>query len=1220
MNKNKSDIYDINDYTEGELYEILDLVNPSDRELEAKILMLIHKYENLDTRSSRKLVKFFNDVYDYFFEDSDAVDSDIEENDEEEIIEGLTNLNEKKNSKKSSVSQKKEEEGKEEIVLTKPLEVSKGVLNPLLEQTTKRVISIDSQYRVDKRTMTTEFTFNLSETLSNVISLSLSSYQIPYTWWTIGKAYGNNFFLLKGRTAGIHRSTHDIQMEIPAGNYSPINLVKAVNDSINILKSSNIDLSMGSTDLSYNPFTSLTHMNVDVNKGYTESSFYLEFPTWSSPYYFEDTSRNETIPGFLGFNTSKQYTNRIKGTEYYDSIINDNYDDAAGTTQFILDATNSKFSVSAGKDINNTFIEDLSFDISLTLTPGTYTRKEITDNLNTVLSSHSLLINSGINRLNIDPSNNFLATSPGSNNELSFYLNRNIKSNMYTKDTKIILNFVDEISNVSKIWVGSGSCFGFEQRVNYMNTIYSDIRTVAQSDIFTIDPIDQTTGNITASGQMPYVDIKPNSTYFNSDVNSDMTLNDISFSMSKDQSYLFTGTDNQYKIDGYLNALNRGIRDADAIVSTNTGIMNAPSSSYVYDQVSNQDPSGTYCFVDISNVFNLFLDIEKNFDRTKHIVDLTNGILNDTDYFQFNQVTTPNPNNPIITDLTQTLTAKIPVTKTITLREPNQLIATIRPKAVYFPGTWTVDSGVDNANLINGNEYDESYEIRLSNTSLTQYANFSSFQIAINNAFSNFIDPTTNRKIFNGSQIITTVIGRDYNISLNLIINKKLLSNNYKISFKDPKVDSDPSTLIDDGSNSWYANFFMSNLMSEMPPTTVINDLDNVFDLSQNIPTTGTTVIRDITTNYPIYTLDPINNIYLQGRRPMYAVNNIDIYTGINDTINIIAYEDGVETPTNANNITITVAPNKYSRDTLVIALNQAFTNAIASSSLVDMSGSSVILQSYNDSDYLKFVFNLRRQYTTRDFDLVFFDNESFASCTSGASSVSNTTWDTTIGWIMGFRNYTLYDINAVGSLVSGTTNVYRIEGDTGLSTNLYNYFLICLDDFNQNRINDGLVTITSVDTSVPLPSYANRSDFFCDPVTGKKTYNVTTGLTQNQIYAAQAIEDNKGTTESIGTSVSTKSYGTGPFVTDVFGLIPLKLSGIENGQVIIGDSGSVPTQERKYFGPVNIQRMTVRLITDKGNLVDLNKANWSLSLVAEQLNKLEAPENPTNKKEPQID
>jgi len=103
MNKNKSDIYDINDYTEGELYEILDLVNPSDRELEAKILMLIHKYESLDTRSSRKLVKFFNDVYNYFFQDSDAVDSDIEENDGEEMVEGLTNMIEKKNSKKLSV-------------------------------------------------------------------------------------------------------------------------------------------------------------------------------------------------------------------------------------------------------------------------------------------------------------------------------------------------------------------------------------------------------------------------------------------------------------------------------------------------------------------------------------------------------------------------------------------------------------------------------------------------------------------------------------------------------------------------------------------------------------------------------------------------------------------------------------------------------------------------------------------------------------------------------------------------------------------------------------------------------------------------------------------------------------------------------------------------------------------------------------------------------------
>ena len=40
----KEDLYDISSYSDDELYEILDLVNPTDRELEAKTLMMIHKY------------------------------------------------------------------------------------------------------------------------------------------------------------------------------------------------------------------------------------------------------------------------------------------------------------------------------------------------------------------------------------------------------------------------------------------------------------------------------------------------------------------------------------------------------------------------------------------------------------------------------------------------------------------------------------------------------------------------------------------------------------------------------------------------------------------------------------------------------------------------------------------------------------------------------------------------------------------------------------------------------------------------------------------------------------------------------------------------------------------------------------------------------------------------------------------------------------------------
>ena len=111
---------------------------------------------------------------------------------------------------------------------------------------------------------------------------------------------------------------------------------------------------------------------------------------------------------------------------------------------------------------------------------------------------------------------------------------------------------------------------------------------------------------------------------------------------------------------------------------------------------------------------------------------------------------------------------------------------------------------------------------------------------------------------------------------------------------------------------------------------------------------------------------------------------------------------------------------------------------------------------------------------------------------------------------------------------------------------------------------------------------------------------------TQKKKYAIQSAVDTNSNTDSLGSSVSSKSYGTGPFVTDVFGLIPIKTSGLENGGSYVEFGGTLQNQERSYFGPVNIQRMTVRLVTDRGNLVDLNKANWSFSLICEQLNKLE--------------
>ena len=48
--------------------------------------------------------------------------------------------------------------------------------------------------------------------------------------------------------------------------------------------------------------------------------------------------------------------------------------------------------------------------------------------------------------------------------------------------------------------------------------------------------------------------------------------------------------------------------------------------------------------------------------------------------------------------------------------------------------------------------------------------------------------------------------------------------------------------------------------------------------------------------------------------------------------------------------------------------------------------------------------------------------------------------------------------------------------------------------------------------------------------------------------------------------------------------------------------SGSIQDNKRIYFGPVNINRMRITLLNDKGNLVNLNGADWSITLISENL------------------
>ena len=1143
----KEDIYDISSYSDNELYEILDLVNPTDRELEAKILMMIHKYEKMNNRAGKRLSNFFEAIYSHFFGDDEDDDADDDNN-----IEGLTTMadaekiyktKEDKDTKVTQIDKTKQtteiktgdimkvdEESKKSdnnVIYTRSLDYAKGTLNPILKQTTKRIISIDSQYRADKNTMSTEFTFNLSEPLKDVVSLKLYSIQIPYTWYTIGKSYGSNFFYFKGRTAGITGETHNIQVEIEPGNYKPQELIDTVNASIQT-KSTTVDANISNTLLNYNKFTSLTTFNAVINKQYNESSYYLNFPTWESPYQ-TDTSRNSTIPSYLGFETTKYYGNTLMSPLYY-SMENTSLTSDSNAT-FTINSTNNFFTVYQYYGTfpynSSTSIIDASSTVTFSLAAGTYSRSALINDLNTQINSNSKFYDSYIQRVNTDSSNNLY-------DSLVSYIKLRLKFSRTVMNPNINSKTVVILPDSTDIWIGATSCFRFDTSYNELDLIYSDLSPIAQTDRYVI------AGN-------PHVEFKCIVPEF---VN---TVNDISFNIEN-------STGDGYTLTEYLAAINNGIRIRDVSYNASYGhyIFNAPEASYNFDSGSTTYPTGTYVYTK-DNIFNTYLNINRIFDSSKYEMNITNSIF--TNIIVLKDANGNALTGTTLTDLTTTYTA--------TMNAGGINVTTGDTICVIIPKT-----GGNN-----GNENDVSYNLTFPST--VSYSNYPAYQEAINEIFSNYIDPNSGLNIFSGTKLTSTVTNNVYNVTFTIVITKKLISKNYSVKF------------VDNTNNTWKNNLFIDVTMTEQ-----------AYDMSFNIPTTGITEQTN-SDGKKLSSITSTGNILITGVDNIAISNTLTIETGINDTITFKAYEDGVFSTGGENDVSIVVPSGIYSTDYLIATLNTQIKGLTTFSNAKNTVFS--LVERSNKNNYIKIDTSITRTYDARDYNIVFYDRISFSKCFIGTKSVQNTTWDTTVGWIMGFRDFTSYDLSA---FYNTTASKVIIVGDTGVSTNLFNYFLLCLDDFNQNHLNDGLVTVTGTDTSIPLPSYAKRSEFQCDPVSGELVYNNTAGLTEKQIYAANEIANSVGNATSIGSSVSAKSYGTGPYVTDVFGLIPVKTNGLINGAPYIEFGGTLQNQERSYFGPVNINRMAVKLVTDRGNNVDLNNANWSFSLICEQLNKLE----PNNK------
>lgn len=191
--------------------------------------------------------------------------------------------------------------------------VAQGTTNPILRNTLTRIINIDSQFRqsafpytIDPASPTsaTSFTVVLTEPLTNVTSLKLNSINIPYTWYSVDSAVGNNIMYVDLNTGvnGVHTIT------VANGNYTPSGLVGAVRRQIGLNSYLN-----GSIDISYNTVNGLC--------------FFMNYTTRVISFTFYDAAMIYAGRGAGGCRQSTKLNNSLgwllgfRNSNYYDGVI-----------------------------------------------------------------------------------------------------------------------------------------------------------------------------------------------------------------------------------------------------------------------------------------------------------------------------------------------------------------------------------------------------------------------------------------------------------------------------------------------------------------------------------------------------------------------------------------------------------------------------------------------------------------------------------------------------------------------------------------------------------------------------------------------------------------------------------------------------------------------------------------------------------------------------------
>ena len=232
------------------------------------------------------------------------------------------------------------------------------------------------------------------------------------------------------------------------------------------------------------------------------------------------------------------------------------------------------------------------------------------------------------------------------------------------------------------------------------------------------------------------------------------------------------------------------------------------------------------------------------------------------------------------------------------------------------------------------------------------------------------------------------------------------------------------------------------------------------------------------------------------------------------------------------------------------------------------------------------------------------------------------------LGWLLGFRVKTLVLNPSEKKVASSILDTFGPK-----------YFLLTLDDFNNNKPNKDLISLVdSSSKNFKLPKYYNpqtmdsrynKDTYYpgktandgeawkCKDIAGppaergcaenELNIDLASNLTKKQQYTVEQLTlantSNSTVTLDDNTTLSTvvNRYRS-PNSSDLLARIPININRQQYNTSIVFRNRNPEYTKRVYFGPVKLRKFKIRLLNDKGFEVNLNDQDWSFSIYVTQL------------------